>query len=72
VLERYWRWHAGADEGVDFRKYIKQIYFSLKVMALQDLAEGDLLSVPISLFVPHYQFWRSWRQARNKQALFGE
>jgi cellulose synthase/poly-beta-1,6-N-acetylglucosamine synthase-like glycosyltransferase len=72
VLERYWRWHVGADEGVDFKKYIKQIYFSLKVMALQDLAEGDLLSVPISLFVPHYQFWRSWRQTTNKQALFRE
>jgi cellulose synthase/poly-beta-1,6-N-acetylglucosamine synthase-like glycosyltransferase len=60
VLERYWRWHAGKNESISLRGYAKQIWYSIKVMAMRDLQDGDLLSVPISLLSPHYQFWRSW------------
>jgi glycosyltransferase involved in cell wall biosynthesis len=59
LLERYWRWNAGKDERVDWRGYFKQIVYSIRVMAAEDAKEGDLLSVPISLLSPHYQFWRS-------------
>ncbi len=59
VLERYWRWYAGKDETVSWIGYLKQMTYSVKVMARQDLRAGDPLSVPISLISPHYQFWRS-------------
>jgi glycosyltransferase involved in cell wall biosynthesis len=69
VLERYWRWYAGKDERVNWRLYFKQIAYSLKVMARQDLQEGDMMSVPISLFSPHYQFWKSWARRQQKTRL---
>lgn len=59
VLERYWRWYAGAEEEVNPRVYLKQIWFSIKVMAIQDLQDGDVLAALVSLFSPHYQFWKS-------------
>lgn len=64
VLERYWRWYAGTDEEVSFGRYAKQVWYALKVMALQDLRDGDPLSVPVSLYSPHYQFWKSWARRR--------
>ena len=63
VLERYWRWNAGADESVSVHGYLKLVAYSIKSMATHDIRDGDPLSVPISLFVPHYQFWKSlWRK----------
>ncbi len=67
VLDRYWRWYAGKDERVSWRGYVKQIVFALKVMAAMDLRAGDPLSLPITLFSPHYQFWRSY--IRKFQAM---
>lgn len=67
VLERYWRWHAGADAPVSLKNYFKQIIYSIKVMVPQDLSEADFLSVPISLIVPHVQLWKSWRQQRRQK-----
>lgn len=64
VLERYWRWSAGPGETVSVHGYLRQVWFSLKVMARRDLQDGDLLSLPISLFSPHYQFWKSWIRRR--------
>jgi glycosyltransferase involved in cell wall biosynthesis len=65
VLERYWRWHAGVNEETNVVAYLKQIAYSLKVMAWQDIKEGDPSSALISLISPHYQFWRS-RLRRNQ------
>ncbi|MEI6349874.1 MAG: glycosyltransferase [Verrucomicrobiota bacterium] len=66
VLERYWRWHAGSGEAATVRDYLKQIAYSIKVMACRDLAAGDPLSLPISLLSPHYQFWKTaWRRFRG-------
>jgi GT2 family glycosyltransferase len=65
VLERYWRWYAGPDESVTWRAYWKNVGYSIKSMALDDLRAGDLLSVPVSLLTPHYQFWQSWRRRRR-------
>ncbi len=62
VLERFWRWNAGKEETISWARYLRQIVFSVKVMARQDLRDHDPLSVPISLFSPHYQFWKSWRR----------
>ena len=59
VLERYWRWHAGKSEKVSLRNYFKQIVYSVKVMALDDLKDKDPLRALISFYIPHYQFWRS-------------
>jgi hypothetical protein len=59
VLERYSRWHAGHSQIMTFRDYVKQIAYATKIMVVKDLKDGDLLSVPISLISPHYQFWRS-------------
>jgi cellulose synthase/poly-beta-1,6-N-acetylglucosamine synthase-like glycosyltransferase len=65
VLERYWRWYAGPREEVNLRGYAKQVLYSLKVMAIQDLRDRDLLSVLITLLSPHYQFWKSWLRRRK-------
>lgn len=67
VLERYWRWYAGPDERVSWTGYLRQVLFSIKIMAAQDLRAHDPLSVPISLFSPHYQFWRSWLRRLRRQ-----
>lgn len=64
VLERYWRWNAGKDEGTSLKGYLKQIAFSIRTMAVKDLSAGDPASVPISLLSPHYQFWKSWLRRR--------
>lgn len=62
VLERYWRWHAGADETVSLKSYWRNLIYSLKVMAVHDLRAGDPCSVLISLLCPHAQFWTTvWR-----------
>jgi glycosyltransferase involved in cell wall biosynthesis len=60
VLERYWRWYAGSLEDVSLYGYAKQVWYSLRVMALRDLHYGDPFAIPLSLLCPHYQFWRSW------------
>ena len=65
VLERYWRWHAGPEESVSLSSYVKQISYSIKVMARCDLKAGDPLSVPISLLSPHYQFWKTRLKAEG-------
>jgi cellulose synthase/poly-beta-1,6-N-acetylglucosamine synthase-like glycosyltransferase len=65
VLERYWRWYAGPGEEVTLRSYLKQMWYALKVMVRQDFKDGDLLSMLVSLLVPHYQFWRSYSRRRR-------
>lgn len=64
LLERYWRWNAGPYEDVTLIGYAKQVWFSLRVMVVLDLRDGDFLSIFLSLFCPHYQFWRSWWRQR--------
>jgi GT2 family glycosyltransferase len=59
VMERYWRWNAGKDETVSCRTYLRAVWFSLRVMAVRDLADHDLPAALISLYSPHFQFWRS-------------
>lgn len=67
VLERYWRWYAGPLEEVGLYGYAKQVWYSLRVLVPRDLRDGDLLSVPLSLLCPHYQFWRSlWRRVSGQ------
>jgi glycosyltransferase involved in cell wall biosynthesis len=71
VLERHWRWYAGTSEAVSLRWYVKQIWYAIKVMAMRDLRDGDLLAVPISLLSPHYQFWKSWIRQRSNRPPSG-
>lgn len=59
VLERYWRWYAGKNEGTSWRGYGKTVGYSIKAMAWQDLRAGDPIAALISLVCPHYQFWMS-------------
>jgi GT2 family glycosyltransferase len=60
VLERYWRWNAGAQEHLSLLGYAKQVWYSVRVMVIQDLRDGDLPAISLSLLCPHYQFWKSW------------
>lgn len=64
VLERYWRWYADPGRDLSINSYLKQVWYSMKVMAVQDLMAGDPFSMMLSLISPHYQFWRSWRHQR--------
>jgi GT2 family glycosyltransferase len=60
VLDRYWRWNAGAHEETSISAYIKLIWYSIRVLVRRDISDKDLLSIPISLVCPHFQFWKSW------------
>jgi len=60
VLERHWRWYAGATPSASWREYRKSIAYSIKCMAKDDLRAGDPTAVLISLVAPHYQAWKSW------------
>jgi GT2 family glycosyltransferase len=57
VLERYWRWNRGRGR-MDFLTYLRQIKFSVTVMAREDMATADIGAALISLISPHYQFWK--------------
>jgi GT2 family glycosyltransferase len=60
LLERYWRWNAGSDENVSWLGYKRNVIYSIKGMAWQDLRAGDPLAAGISLLCPHFQYWKSW------------
>lgn len=57
LLERYWRWNAAPNGHMSIPDYLRQIVFSIKVMAREDLGAHDPLAALISLLSPHYQFW---------------
>jgi glycosyltransferase involved in cell wall biosynthesis len=61
VLERHWRWNAGRGDALSWRAYLKDVSYSIRVMARHDLRAHDPAAVPISLFTPHYRAWRTWR-----------
>jgi len=63
VLERYWRWNAGSGEAISVQSYLRNIVYSLKYMAIQDLKAGDPWSIFISLLCPHVQFWTTVRRS---------
>lgn len=66
VLERYARWNTHAPMGV--RDYARQIVYSIKVMAREDLRAGDPLAALISLASPHCQFVSSFKKrGRNRR-----
>ncbi len=69
VLERYWRWNAGANEDVSWRLYFKNIAFSIKCMFWVDLSLRDPAASFISLICPHYQHWRSCLRRSSKLSL---
>jgi glycosyltransferase involved in cell wall biosynthesis len=59
VLERYSRWYGGVEgEPFSLKAYLKNIWFSIRCMAAEDLAAGDPKAAGISLLAPHAQLWR--------------
>jgi len=58
VLNRYWRWNRPEDGSMSFPAYLKQIKYSVTVMAREDMETADVGAMLISLISPHYQFWR--------------
>jgi GT2 family glycosyltransferase len=61
ALERYWRWNR-AQGRMTASAYLKQIKYSLTVMAREDMQTADVGAALISLISPHYQFWRDRRE----------
>jgi cellulose synthase/poly-beta-1,6-N-acetylglucosamine synthase-like glycosyltransferase len=59
ALERYWRWNLQPEKGMFAIDYARQVAYSIKTMAAQDLAAGEPMSAAISLICPHYLMWRS-------------
>lgn len=59
VLERYWRWYTAPHGRMSVHDYLRQVAFSIRTMAGEDLAAGDPGAALISLASPHYQFWKS-------------
>ncbi len=67
VLETYWRWHAGEGESVSVPAYLRQVFYSVKVLAVRDIKAGDPMAALISLLSPHYQLWRSAFNRKNRR-----
>lgn len=65
VLERYWRWYAGATESVTWSGYGRNLAYAAKSMVPADLRAGDVGGAAISLICPHYQFWKSRARLRR-------
>ncbi|MDG0964306.1 MAG: glycosyltransferase [Opitutales bacterium] len=59
VLERYWRWYGGIDEGMGILDYIQSIKASFRPMIQQDIKSRDFASVLISFLCPHYGYLRA-------------
>jgi glycosyltransferase involved in cell wall biosynthesis len=59
ALERYWRWNTAPHGRMGAVAYLRQIVYSIKVMAREDLLAHDPSAALISLICPHYQFWKS-------------
>jgi glycosyltransferase involved in cell wall biosynthesis len=57
VFERYWRWNMDKTQTRSWREYARQVAYSVKVMAREDLRDGDIPAALISLLCPHYIFW---------------
>jgi glycosyltransferase involved in cell wall biosynthesis len=68
VLERYSRWSAASGESLSWNGYLRQVAYSIKVMARQDLSAHDPAAVAISLLTPHYQAWRTLRHRTARSA----
>ncbi|MBC8063835.1 MAG: glycosyltransferase, partial [Chlorobia bacterium] len=59
VFERYWRWHAGVNPKFGLSGYLRHWWYSVKVIAAEDIRSGDLACAAMTLFLPHYCAWRS-------------
>lgn len=71
VLERYWRWYGGVEEDMSISDYIHAIRSSINPMALSDLRKGDPLVALLSLYCPHYGFFRHlFRKCLRKSQRF--
>ncbi len=57
VIERYVRWNTQGR--IQWRGYLRQIAYAIKVMAREDFAAGDWPAAFVSLLTPHAQWWAS-------------
>jgi len=64
VLERYWRWHVGLEGATPLRRFVSHVAYSVKVMAREDLKQGDWVAAGISLLTPHYALLRALATAK--------
>ena len=70
VLERYWRWHIGKDEKMTFKDYLHSIKNSIKPMAQEDLNSGNWSCIALSLFCPHYCYFKTLTsKSKNEGSL---
>lgn len=60
VLERYARWNSRG--AMSLRAYARQLSYSIKVMAADDLKARDPAAALISILCPHFQALSSWRR----------
>lgn len=60
VLDRYWRWNSPSNQPLSLYAYLKKITYAIKVMAKKDWEHKDYDCLLISLYLPHYQFFKSW------------
>jgi len=70
TLERYWRWGRNEQSKISFIGYVKQIWYSARVMASQDICAHDPAAAMISLAWPHFALWmdiKCHRSVRRSQ-----
>lgn len=67
ALERYWRWNTAPHGRMTVPAYLRQIIYSIKVMAREDLLAHDPAAALISLICPHYQYWMSLISCRESR-----
>jgi glycosyltransferase involved in cell wall biosynthesis len=63
TMERYRRWQMVPGKIMTLPDYLRQINYSIKVMAKRDLNSQDPAAAVISLLSPHYQYWNRYKQS---------
>jgi cellulose synthase/poly-beta-1,6-N-acetylglucosamine synthase-like glycosyltransferase len=70
LVQRYWRWHAGATEAWSLSTYFKMIKNAHLVMAPRDWQAKDIPSMIFTLILPHWLTLYSLnRKLRSKRRI---
>ena len=68
VLERYWRWNTARHGNLMLGAYLRNISYSIKCLARQDIKAGDWQAALVSLACPHYQMALTLRERLTRRS----
>ena len=62
LMERYSRWYMDINDKPSIRGYLHNISASFRPMIEEDIKDGDYLAIFISVLVPHFQLFFSFKE----------